>query len=69
MRERRTEDRGLNSRRPSAPHCSELGSETLAAYMMRSISKADLPVVEAHLQGCDECWAVLESTYRLFACH
>jgi hypothetical protein len=69
MRERRTADRGIESRRVNAPQCDVLASETLAQYLMRSISKSELGLVEAHLKGCDECWAVLVSTYKLFASH
>jgi hypothetical protein len=69
MRDRRTADRGIESRRINAPQCDVLGSEMLARYLTRTIPKADLGPVDAHLQGCEECWAVLVSTYKLFASH
>lgn len=69
MRERRTVDLGIEGRRANAPRCDLLASETLARYLMRSIAKDEIGLVEAHLKGCDECWAVLESTYKLFATH
>ncbi len=69
MRERRSADRGIDSRRIYEPRCDVLASETLARYLTRSIAKPELGLVEAHLKGCDECWAVLESTYKLFTAH
>ena len=68
MRERRSlPNRGIEARRSDAPHCDVLPSEVLARYLTRSISKGDRGAVEAHLQGCGECWIVLESTYKLLA--
>jgi hypothetical protein len=69
MRERRTADRGIESRRINAPQCDVLASETLARYLMRTISKDDVGFVDEHLQDCDECWTALVSTYKLFALH
>lgn len=66
MRERRTVDRGIESRRTIVPQCNVLDSETLARYLMRAIDRKDVSKVETHLEGCDDCWATLESTYRLF---
>jgi hypothetical protein len=67
--ERRSVDRGIEARRTSAPLCDVLPSETLARYLTRSISKGERAAVEAHLQGCADCWNVLESVYKLFAAH
>jgi hypothetical protein len=69
MRERRSVDRGIEGRRTNVPYCDVLPSETLARYLTRSIAKGERGAVEAHLQGCDECWAILESAYKLFAAH
>lgn len=69
MRERRTVDRGIESRRANEPRCDVLASEMLARYLTRAIDRADRGAVETHLKGCDDCWAVLESTYKLFTAH
>ena len=69
MRERRSVDRGIEGRRVIEPCCEVLASETLARYLTRAIGKADRGAVEAHLKGCDDCWAILESTYKLFTAH
>ena len=67
--ERRSVDRGIEARRTSAPLCDVLPSETLARYLTQSIGTGERGAVEAHLQGCAECWAVIESAYMLFASH
>jgi hypothetical protein len=69
MRERRSIDRGIEGRRIHAPQCDMLPSEMLARYLTRAVDRAERTTVEQHLHGCEECWAVLESTYRLFASH
>jgi hypothetical protein len=66
MRERRSFDRGIESRSTNEPHCDLLSSETLARYLTWSLPKTDLGTVEAHLQRCDECWAVLDRAGKLF---
>ena len=67
MRERRSADRGIEARRLNSSRCEVLPSETLARYLTSSIGKSDRVSVEAHLQDCHECWAVLDSTYKLLA--
>ena len=69
MRERRSVDRGIEARRGNPPRCEVLPSVTLARYLTRSIAKGDRVAVEAHLHDCQECWAVLDSTYKLLAGH
>jgi hypothetical protein len=67
MPERRSADRGIEARRVNPPRCEVLPSETLARYLTSMIAKRDRVIVEAHLQHCHECWAVLDSTYKLLA--
>jgi hypothetical protein len=67
--ERRSVDRGIDARRTSAPLCDVLPSETLARYLTRSIGAGERGAVEAHLQGCAECWTVVESACKLFSSH
>jgi hypothetical protein len=69
MRERRSVDRGVEARRMNEPYCEVLSSATLARYLVRTLPKADSGAVEGHLQGCDECWAVLENAYKLLSAH
>ena len=67
MRERRSADHGIEARRVNPPRCEVLPSVTLARYLTSSLPKRDRVIVEVHLQDCHECWAVLDSTYKLLA--
>lgn len=68
MRERRSIDLGIDRRR-LGPHCKVLSSETLARYLTRVADRTERTTVEKHLDVCEECWAVLEATYRLVSAH
>lgn len=68
MRERRSADHGIDRRR-LGPHCEVLSSETLARYLTRAVTRTERTTVEQHLHVCEDCWAVLEATYRLVSAH
>jgi len=68
MRERRSADLGIESRR-LGPHCEVLSSETLARYLTRAANRSERTAVEQHLHVCEDCWAILEATYRLVSAH
>lgn len=68
MHERRSVDRGIEGRRVG-PRCDVLPSEMLARYLTRAVDRRERTTIEEHLHGCEECWAVLETTYRLFEAH
>lgn len=65
MRERRSADRGIDARRGNDLHCDALPSVTLARYLTSALPKDDRGAVDAHLQGCDECRALLDSADKL----